>query len=519
MAAAKRGFLPASCSPFSRISSRLLLHGVDRPPPRPSHAPKPVLDVKRIREDPTLYERNCRDRNYAPQAAYPSRIASLHAQWQNLQHQTRSLRERRNALRTALSHAKTFSGIEATPSASDEQPRAQDASPTSSHASDREGLLDEARLLKEQLSAIEADESRLTTEIESLALALPNLTSAETPIGSEPKVIEYVNEHPEATTTEPARAWASHAQIGHELDILDFAAARAASGWGWYFLKHDGAQLEQALVQYALAVARRHGCALVRQPSVVRRHVAAACGFQPRDTGGETQVYGLEGTGDGDGGGGGGNGLCLAGTAEIPLAALQAGAELDAGALPLRVVGASRCYRAEAGSYGVETKGLFRVHEFTKVELFGWTRPTVEAATALFDGTVAIQKEILGALGLHCRVLEQPSYDLGASATRKRDIEAWFPSRRERNEGWGEVTSASICTDYQTRRLGTRVRGAGGTTGPRTAFPYTVNGTAVAVPRVLAAILENHWDEERRCVRVPEVLRPWMGTDTITKKR
>jgi len=148
------------------------------------------------------------------------------------------------------------------------------------------------------------------------------------------------------------------------------------------------------------------------------------------------------------------------------------------------------------------------------VEMFAWTAPA--DAPALFAAVVAVQTHILRELGLHCRVLEQPSADLGASAVRKRDIEAFFPGRRERDGGWGEVTSASICTDYQTRRLATRMRGADGRLG----WPYTVNGTAVAVPRVLAALLENGWDEGRECVRVPECLWPWMhGVREIGKKK
>jgi len=207
--------------------------------------------------------------------------------------------------------------------------------------------------------------------------------------------------------------------------------------------------------------------------------------------------------------------LSLAGTAEIPFASMKADQELDWHSLPLKVVGPSRSYRAEAGARGVDTKGLYRVHEFTKVEMFGWTMPD-GSENDLFGQMVAIQKTLLGKLGLHCRVLEQPSTDLGASATRKQDIEAFFPSRRDRDAGYGEVTSTSICTDYQTRRLATRVKGRDG----KLSFPYTVNGTAIAVPRVLAAILENHWSETDSCVNVPEVLWPWMhGVKVIKPKQ
>ncbi|KAI4258789.1 MAG: hypothetical protein L6R42_004907 [Xanthoria sp. 1 TBL-2021] len=148
--------------------------------------------------------------------------------------------------------------------------------------------------------------------------------------------------------------------------------------------------------------------------------------------------------------------------------------------------------------------------------MFSWMIKGKELAA--FESMLAVQKEILQSLDLHCRILEMPSTDLGASASRKVDVEAFFPSRRAKDDGYGEVTSASICTDYQTRRLNTRLK----LTSPgqtKTDFPYTVNGTALAVPRVLAALLENGWDEEKRAVKIPEVLHDWMhGIRTIKKK-
>lgn len=340
--------------------------------------------------------------------------------------------------------------------------------------------------------------------MEALALAIPNLTSDETPRGSEPRVLSYINDHPEPEPALSDRVWRSHVHVGSELGILDFAAAGRTSGWGWYYLLDDAAEMEQALVSYALTAATRAGWRQVSPPSMVYGHIAAACGFQPRDQNGETQVYGIaQAAEDRERGK---PELVMAGTAEIPLAGMYADATLDEGELPKKRVAVSRCYRAEAGARGVENKGLYRVHEFTKVELFAWTAPDAEETQDIFDEMVDLQTELLGSLGLHCRVLEMPATDLGASATRKCDIEAFFPSRRERNDGWGEVTSASICTDYQSRRLATRAR-----IGGKVIYPWTVNGTAMAVPRVLAAILENGWNESEKSVTIPEVLRPWMG--------
>lgn len=518
---------------FFHAASRLLSDHQQRQqqppssPVRPTTAPKPVIDIKHIRQNPSLYEQTCLERNYATLAPYPQRIIALHEEWQARQREGRALRERSNLLRRQLANPSSVREDEDDPAAKQVQQNTRAQS------------LEEARLLKAQLSTIEADEARLQAEIHALALALPNLTSPATPRGDEPRVLSYINDHPEPTPAASDRVWRSHVHIGAELGLLDFAAAGTASGWGWYYLVDEGAQLEQALVSYALATATKYGWRQVSPPSMVYSHIAAACGFQPRDAHGETQVYTIaQSQADRDRGR---PELCMTGTAEIALAGMRADSVLDEASLPSRRVAVSRCYRAEAGARGADTKGLYRVHEFTKVELFAWTRPEdgegedeeEGSSNEVFEEMVDMQIEILSGLGLHCRVLEMPSGDLGASAARKNDIEAWFPSRARRDtvegaaavaaqnkeveEGWGEVTSASICTDYQTRRLGTRVRIA--SEGGKMSFPWTVNGTAMAVPRVLAAILENGWNEAEMTVTIPEVLRPWMeGKEKIGLK-
>ncbi|CAD6589965.1 MAG: Serine--tRNA ligase, mitochondrial [Alectoria sarmentosa] len=466
----------------------------------PSIAPKPSINIKHIRQNPELYSQNCLERNYQAQSDTPFKIVKLFDEWLHSQKSTRVLREKSNAIRTQLSHSRTFSGIE---KEGQEGPGKQ-----------KTQLLEEAQDLKKRLSAIEALEGRLNNEIEDLAAQLPNLTSDETPRGNQPKVLDYINEHPNPPSTSHDRTWRNQVHIGTEFDLLDFAGAAATSGWGWYYLKNEAALLEQALIQYALKVAIRHGFTVVTPPSMVYTHIASACGFRPRDQSGEQQVYGIQQT-ERDREKGKPT-HTLAGTAEIPLAGMKANAIIDQADLPIRVVGPSRCYRAEAGARGVETKGLYRVHEFTKVEMFAWTVPGAEDEA--FLSMLAIQKEILQSLGLYCRILEMPSADLGASAVRKQDIEAFFPSRREKDGGWGEVTSTSICTDYQTRRLNTRIRNPAGSQA-KMDFPSTVNGTALAVPRVLAALLENGWDEKEVSVRIPEVLWPWMhGKQAIKKK-
>ncbi|KAK0704664.1 hypothetical protein B0H67DRAFT_557422 [Lasiosphaeris hirsuta] len=462
--------------------------------PRSTTAPKQVVDIRHIRQNPDLYAQNCRERNYPTAAAYPARINDLFAQWQAQRLEGRGLRERANRLRRQLANPRNTS--------LDDPSTNPLPSPST-----REHLLEEGRRLKAALTTIEDAEASLTAEMEALALAIPNLTSDATPRGTEPRVLSYINDHPEPEPALSDRVWRSHVHIGQELGVLDLASATKASGWGWYYLLDEAAQLEQALVSYALAAATRAGWRQVSPPSLVYGHIAAACGFQPRDTDGLTQVYAVAQSAE-DAARGKPE-LVLAGTAEIPLAGMQADATLDESSLPMKRVAVSRCYRAEAGARGADTKGLYRVHEFTKVELFAWSTPDADAAEDLFDEMIDLQTELLESLGLHCRVLEMPAADLGASATRKCDIETFFPSRRERNDGWGEVTSASICTDYQTRRLATRVKVDG-----KVLWPWTVNGTALAVPRVLAAILEHGWDEDEKSVQIPEVLWPWMDGRT-----
>ena len=460
-------------------------------------------------------------RNYGAMAGYPARILAIHQELQAQMKENRSLRESANRARKTMAAAKETAAA---------------AAAGASDAASHDELLEEARSVKQKLAAAKATETALQEEMQRLALALPSLTSDTTPDGEDFAVLSYINCDGVADAgsenagkpvdgsgpalsgsivlrTTPEQ-WRSHVDVGSELGLLEFPAAAAASGWGWYYLLGDGARLEQALVQYALTVAHRHGWKTVSPPSIVRSGIAAACGYQPRDQGGEQQTYAIEGMP-----------LSLTATAEIPLAALYADTTIDVSPEnPIRRAAVSRCYRAEAGSRGASTKGLYRVHEFTKVEMFAWTSPDLDDATDVYDELVDVQTEILSSLGLLCRVLEMPATDLGASAFRKIDIEAFFPSRCraakdsgsngafDYESGWGEVTSASICTDYQTRRLATRMRNG------TSAFPWTLNGTALAVPRIIAAILENGWDEATKTVAIPECLWPWMdGQEKLGK--
>ena len=374
-------------------------------------------------------------------------------------------------------------------------------------------LLEEAAAIRQDLDEAELGLSTDKPGPHERALSLPNLTSPKTPRDQQ-RLVSYINHDPNERRTFPENA--DHALIGQRLSLLDFRSASTTAGWGFYYLKNEAALLEQALVQYAIAVAMRHGWRPVSPPSLVYSHIADACGFQPRDQNDEKQIWQIAQAEKEEYK----PARSLAATAEIPLAGLYASQSIREEDLPVKLVGSSRCYRAEAGARGVDTKGLYRVHEFTKVEMFAWTESPKDRdvdvlspewtkhSAEVFDEMVKIQIQILSSLGLPCRVLEMPSTDLGASAYRKIDMEALFPSRMSRDDGWGEVTSASICTDYQSRRLDTRILESKGT---KSRFPHTVNGTAIAVPRTLAAILEHGWREEEGVVVVPKVLRPYMA--------
>lgn len=446
---------------------------------------------KDVAKFPEKYAANCLDRNYPEQAKLPHRIAEMAEGLQrpefrhlNATNQTISYLQRHIEQVASLQAALTRHGL-------------SDWSAVA-HAIDTDWAREAARELKASITDVAKIRSRAEWNIRDMITSLPNGTSKWTPRGREPKHLTYLNDMPQTRQT------MSHIDIGRKLDILDFESAAKASGWGWYYFKGDGALLEQALMAYAQSICQQHGFQLVIPPTIVRSQILGACGFMPRDANDEQQTYTI-------------NerqrqleeeplppSHALAATAEIPLAALYAERSIRVNSLPILTMAPSRCYRAEAGARGTKSKGLYRVHEFTKLEMFAWMKPEDQMADQIFDLMVQVQMEIIGQLGLRARVLEMPTEDLGASAMRKQDIEVWFPSRQD----WGEVTSASQCSDYQTQRLQTRCIDK---KNPKTKFPWTANGTAMAVPRMWAAVVEHYWSEEQQRVVLPDVLVPFMG--------
>lgn len=284
----------------------------------------------------------------------------------------------------------------------------------------------------------------------------------------------------------------THTEIADRFDLLDFANASKLTGNKFVFLKNEAAILEMALCNWVLNLVARKGFTAVSTPDLARHQIVEACGFQPRDN--SSQVYHIEGQNE-----------CLIGTAEIPLAGMYANEIVDKKRLPEKMVAFSHCFRAEAGG-GQQSHGLYRLHQFSKVEMLGLTEGHLADSEALLFEMVAIQEEIIQALGLQYQVLNMASEELGAAAFQKIDIEAWIPSKR----GFGEITSASNCTSYQSRRLNINYF-----QNNQRKLVHTVNGTALAVPRIILALIETYWDAEKNIINMPEVLHPHLPFDRI----
>lgn len=334
--------------------------------------------------------------------------------------------------------------------------------------------------------------SQIDTSIEGTILSLPNLLHDSVPLDGKPEIVQWINKPKDDTQYPQSSDKRDHVSIMTRKGLLDLRRAASASGTSSYYLINEAARLEMALINYAIDFAtKRGGFQLVAPPSLARLEVIDACGFRPRDMNGEKQIYAIEGRNVG-----------LIATSEITLAAMGLNDTIDFhGEKSKRVVGVSRCYRAEAGSRGRDTRGLYRVHEFNKVEMFCWSRP--EDSDALLEELKSLQIDIIDSLGLYAKVLNIPSNDLGNPAYKKYDIEVWMPGRGS----FGEVSSASNCTDFQSRRLNTKFRREDG----KLEYVHTLNGTAMAVPRVLLAIVENFYDPETDLISVPGPLRPYMG--------
>ena len=340
------------------------------------------------------------------------------------------------------------------------------------------------RALGDEVGKLEEEQGQVQAQYDALLAMIPNLIHPDVPVGGENdfKLVDTIGEPPKFSFTPK-----DHETLLVEQGLLDFERGAKVAGGKFYFAQGDLVRLNQALVNYGIDVVSKHGYTLVETPDMAKNEILQGIGFAPR--GPETQVYSVEGTD-----------LSLIGTAEITMGGYHAGEILDLSAGPKKYVALSHCFRTEAGAYGRESKGLYRVHQFTKLEMFVYCKP--EESEKLHKELLSIEREIVDGLGLPYRVIDTAAGDLGAPAYRKFDIEAWMVMK----DGYGEITSTSNCTDYQARRLGIRYRVAEG----KTDYAHTLNGTAVVLSRFPIASVETYQNEDGS-IRIPEVLRPYMG--------
>lgn len=344
------------------------------------------------------------------------------------------------------------------------------------------------KAIKEELKNLEPDLEIAEKGFKALLNEIPNLPLEESPVGkgeTENVEIKIVGEKPQFNLTPR-----DHVEIGKNLDILDFESGAKVSGSGFYYLKNAGALLEVALVNYGLQFLTHRGFTPIITPDLAKEKFYLGTGYNPK--GDEAQTYQIESSD-----------LGLIATAEVTIAGYHSDEILENLEKPKLYGGYSHCFRQEAGAYGKYSKGLYRVHQFTKVEMFAYTKK--EDSKKIHEKFLELEEEFWTSLGIPYRVLEMCTGDLGSQAARKFDLEAWMPGRGD----WGEVTSTSNTTDYQARNLNIRYRD-----GEKIEYAHMLNGTLVATSRAIIAILEN-FQQEDGSVKIPEVLIPFMGISAI----
>lgn len=357
-------------------------------------------------------------------------------------------------------------------------------------AEERPGLIEQGKALKEQVKAKELELSEIEPALDVELRKFPNILRSDVPIGKDETSNEVVRlfMEPTAFAFEPK----DHMTLGESLNMIDAERATKVSGARFVYLKGDLVMLEFALVQYALSVLTRRGFIPVMPPHLISREAMSAMGYL--DHGGEEEVYHLKN-----------DDLVLIGTSEQAIGPMHMGELFDASQFPLRYAGFSPCYRREAGSYGRDTRGILRMHQFDKIEMFSFVLP--EVSDDEHHMLLSVEEELMQGLKLPHRVLKLCSGDIGAPSARTYDIETWMPSQNM----YRETHSTSNTTDFQTRRLNIRVKHEG-----KNILAHALNGTAFAIGRTLIAIMENYQQEDGSIV-VPEVLRNYVGKDLIKK--
>ena len=424
-----------------------------------------MLDRKFILENIAEVKQNCVNRGVTEQV---DQLVEWESQRKAIQAETEELNRRANEVSKSIGKAKD--------------------------AEEREARKNEGRELRAKKDAAQSEVDRLNAEILQLQLALPNMAHADAPVGVDDKAnleIGRGKHEPRAFNFDVL----DHVELGQQHDWIDFEGGARTTGSGFYFIKGELVLLDLALQRFAVDFLMDRGLTPTITPDLATDAVLEGIGFMPR--GPETQVYSIENMD-----------LSLVGTAEITLGGLYKDQTLMSDELPLRLCGLSHCYRTEAGAAGRASRGLYRVHQFTKVEMFAFTRP--DQSDAMHEELLQIERDLFDALEIPFRIVDTATGDLGGPAYRKYDLEAWMPGRGESGE-WGEVTSTSNCTDYQARRLNSRfkIKDQKGTH-----FTHTLNGTALALSRALISILENHQNADGS-VTIPEAIRSYVRRDKI----
>jgi seryl-tRNA synthetase len=409
-----------------------------------------MLDIRYIRENADKVQQSAKDKGYDVSIAD---LLKADDERRELQQQVDALREKRNF------NAATMKG-----------------------GKPDQATIDEGKQIKIQLAEREGYLTNADAEFTKLLWSVPNVTFDDVPVGGEEGSVEIkkVGDQNHGAT--------DHLDFATARGWLDFERGAKVAGAKFYYLKGDLALLENAITQYALDFVVKKGFTFMTVPHMVNQRTLTGTGFAPR-TSDQSDEYAIEG-----------EDLSLIATAEIPLTGMHADEIIDEKDLPLTYAALSPCYRREAGAAGKHTRGLFRVHQFNKLEMYAFT--TTEESAAMHERILGIEEELWQSLGIPYHVINIASGDLGAPAAKKYDIEYWSPV----DEAYRELTSCSNCTDFQARNLNIRVRRNDG----RVEVVHTLNGTAVSLARSLVAVIE-HYQNEDGSLRVPEVLRPYLA--------
>ncbi len=353
--------------------------------------------------------------------------------------------------------------------------------------------IEEMKSIGLTIKELENNLSKILNEYNILLLSIPNISAPDSPVGGEEDFVVIEEVEGRAPSYKGTR---DHEDILTTLDLIDFERGAKVVGSKFYYSKGDLVKLNMALLNYGMSIGEKYGFTLMETPDLAKNDIILGAGFNPR--GEETQIYNIENTD-----------LSLIGTAEITMLGFHADEVLDLTNGPKKYMALSHCFRTEGGAYGRTSKGLYRVHQFTKLEMFIFCKP--EDSPSLHKELLSIEREICDGLGFPYRVIDVPTADLGAPAYKKYDIEARMVMVGSDSEaGYGEITSTSNCTDYQARRLNIRYKNVDN----KNEFVHTLNGTAIVLSRFPIAIVENFQTEDGR-IEIPKVLRAYMGKDFI----